>query len=98
MRANDFQVKADLKGCFVDSSIGLADICARDRYFPAFEFSGRFATDHMLEDSTTNRSVRNGRFYLSIAVASTLVVFAGFARSYYLRSVFGFPRLPGFLH
>lgn len=53
---------------------------------------------NMIEDSTTNRSVRNGRFYLSIAVASTLVVFAGFARSYYLRSVFGFPALPGFLH
>lgn len=57
-----------------------------------------FATDHMIEDSTTNRSVRQGRFYLLIAIASTLLVFAGFARSYYLRSVFGFPALPAFLH
>ena len=52
----------------------------------------------MIENSVTNRSVGNGRFYLSIAVASTLVVFAGFARSYYLRSVFGFSALPGVLH
>jgi len=52
----------------------------------------------MVDDSTTNRNIRNGRFYLSIAVASTLLVFAGFARTYYLRRVFGFPALPGFLH
>lgn len=52
----------------------------------------------MMEDSATNRGVRNDRFYLSIAVASSLIVFAGFARSYYLRTVFGFPALPGFLH
>jgi hypothetical protein len=51
----------------------------------------------MVEDSTRNRSIRNGRFYLSIAVLSTLLVFAGFARSYYLRSEFGFPALPAFL-
>lgn len=51
----------------------------------------------MMEDST-NRGVRNGRFYILIAVASTLLVFAGFARSYYLRSAFGFPALPGLLH
>lgn len=51
-----------------------------------------------MEDSTSKRTVRNGRFYLSIAMASTLLVFAGFAKSYYLRSVFGFPVLPGFLH
>lgn len=52
----------------------------------------------MIEGPTTDRSVRNGRFYLSVAVASTLLVFVGFARSYYLRSVFGFPALPRFLH
>jgi hypothetical protein len=51
----------------------------------------------MIDDSTTNRNLRNGRFYLLVAAASTLLVFAGFARSYYLRSVFGFPVLPGFL-
>jgi hypothetical protein len=50
-----------------------------------------------MHDSTTNRTVRNRRFYLSIAAGSTLLVFAGFARSYYLRTAFGFPALPGFL-
>lgn len=50
------------------------------------------------EDSTTNRAVRNGRFYLLVAAASILLVSSGFARSYYLRSVFGFPALPGLLH
>jgi hypothetical protein len=54
-------------------------------------------TDHVIEHSTRNRSDRNGRFYLAIAVASTLLVFAGFARTYYLRSAFGFPALPGLL-
>ncbi len=57
----------------------------------------RLETGSMIDDSTTNRDVRNGRFYLLIAVASTLLVFAGFARSYYLRGSFGFPALPGFL-
>ena len=52
----------------------------------------------MIQDSTTNPRVRSSRFYILIAVASTLLVFAGFARSYYLRSAFGFPTLPGFLH
>ncbi|HKR26597.1 MAG TPA: hypothetical protein VJS11_04045 [Acidobacteriaceae bacterium] len=54
-----------------------------------------FGTDHTVE---ANPRVRSGRFYLSIAVVSALLVFAGFARSYYLRSVFGFPALAGFLH
>jgi hypothetical protein len=52
----------------------------------------------MIEGSSATRSVRNNRFYILVAVASTLLVFVGFARSYYLRSVFGFPTLPGFLH
>lgn len=52
----------------------------------------------MIEGSATNRGVQKSRFYLTIAFASTLLVFAGFARSYYLRSIFGFPALPGFLH
>lgn len=52
----------------------------------------------MIEGSATNRGVQKSRFYLVIALASTLLVFAGFARSYYLRSIFGFPALPGFLH
>jgi hypothetical protein len=57
-----------------------------------------FGTDHMIESSAANRNVRYDRFYLLIAAASTLLVFAGFARSYYLRCVFGFPALPWFLH
>ena len=51
-----------------------------------------------MEDSTTNRSVRIARLYPLFAVASTFLLFAGFARSYYLRSAFGFPTLSGFLH
>ena len=49
----------------------------------------------MIEGSTTNRSVRNSRFYLLVAVASTFIVFRGLRQSYYLRSIFGFPALPG---
>lgn len=52
----------------------------------------------MIEDSTTNRNTRSGWFYLSISLASIVLIFTGFARSYYLRSAFGFPALPGFLH
>lgn len=52
----------------------------------------------MIESSTINRNVRSGRFYVVIAVASILLTFAGFARSYYLRGAFGFPVLPAFLH
>lgn len=52
----------------------------------------------MMKDTTTIRGVGNDRFYLSIASASALLAFAGFARSYYLRTVFGFPPLPGLLH
>lgn len=39
-----------------------------------------------------------GRLYPLFAIASALLLFAGFARSYYLRSAFGFPTLSGFLH
>jgi hypothetical protein len=59
---------------------------------------GNLETLRKMEDSTINRGLRNGRFYLLAAGASILLVFSGFARSYYLRSVFGFPALPGFLH
>jgi hypothetical protein len=51
----------------------------------------------MLEDSTTNPSIRSDRLYLWIALSSTLLVVEGFARSYYLTSVFRFPALPVFL-
>lgn len=59
---------------------------------------GHLETDSIMEDATTNRGTRNGRLCISIAVASTLLVFVGFARSYYLRGAFGFAALPGILH
>jgi hypothetical protein len=38
------------------------------------------------------------RYYVGIAIIAGLLVFAGFARSYYLRPLFGFSFLPLFLH
>jgi hypothetical protein len=38
------------------------------------------------------------RFYTGIAIIAALLVFVGFARSYYLRPLFGFSFLPLFLH
>ncbi len=40
---------------------------------------------------------RDRRLAIVIAVFTPLVVFIGFARSYYLRTLFGFPPLPSFL-
>jgi uncharacterized membrane protein YozB (DUF420 family) len=37
---------------------------------------------------------RDGRFYLVMAIASTFLVLAGFARTFYLSSYFGKPQLP----
>ena len=36
---------------------------------------------------------KDGRFHLIMAIASTGLVFLGFARSFYLKSYFGTPRL-----
>lgn len=38
------------------------------------------------------------RFYLGAAIAAFAIVFAGFARTYYLRALFGTPSLPWLLH
>jgi hypothetical protein len=38
------------------------------------------------------------RFYTGVAIIAALLVFVGFARSYYLRPLFGFSFLPLFLH
>jgi len=46
----------------------------------------------------TLRGVFDRRFYLTAAVAATLVVFAGFARTYYLRHAFDAPALSGLVH
>lgn len=37
-------------------------------------------------------------FYLWVALASILIIFAGFVRTYYLRPLFGFAALPALLH
>src|SRR5579875_4216217 len=37
---------------------------------------------------------RERRFFFGISVASTVAVFLGFSRTYYLRSYFGSPRVP----
>jgi hypothetical protein len=39
-------------------------------------------------------SVRDSTFYLGFAIASAVLVFAGFSRSFYLKTYFGTPRLP----
>lgn len=41
---------------------------------------------------------RERSFYVSFAVVAAAVVFAGFARTYYLKHLFGTPRLPLLLH
>jgi len=41
---------------------------------------------------------RDHRFFTGMAIAATLTVFAGFARTYYLRSAFGSPELTTLLH
>ena len=41
---------------------------------------------------------RTRRFYVGMAIAITLTVFAGFSRSYFLKSWYGTPELSGLLH
>ena len=41
---------------------------------------------------------RTRRFYVGMAVAITITVFAGFSRSYFLKSWYGAPELSGLLH
>jgi len=49
-------------------------------------------------DSKAKRSVVDRRFYTLVAVAAALVVFVGFARTYYLKELFGTRSLPLLLH
>lgn len=49
-------------------------------------------------DQMTHRSGIDRRFYTWVAVAAALVVVAGFARSYYLKAVFGTPALSELVH
>jgi len=48
--------------------------------------------------SKAKRSVVDRRFYTWIAVAAALIVFTGFARTYYLKELFGTRSLPLLLH
>ena len=41
---------------------------------------------------------RTRRFYVGMAIAITVTVFAGFSRSYFLKSWYGAPELSGLLH
>lgn len=45
-----------------------------------------------------NRPKARGSFYTWVAVGIFLIVFAGFARTYYLKALFGTPSLPLLLH
>lgn len=44
-----------------------------------------------------HRSVKERRLYLWVAASVPLIVLAGFARTYYLKGLFGTPALPGLL-
>jgi len=46
----------------------------------------------------TNRAKARGSFYTWVAVGTFLIIFAGFARTYYLKILFGTPALPLLLH
>ena len=48
--------------------------------------------------TTVNRRTVGRWFYTWVALGTALIVFAGFARSYYLKGVFGTPALPLLLH
>ena len=51
--------------------------------------------------ATNPRTLHNGsasRFYTWAAVMMIVIVFAGFAYTYYLKELFGTPALPGLLH
>ncbi len=48
--------------------------------------------------TTAVRSNTDHRLFLGAAIGVSAIVFAGFARSYYLKSLFGMPALPLMLH
>src|SRR6185437_3461209 len=49
-------------------------------------------------DSKAKHSVVDSRFYTWVAFSAALIVFAGFARTYYLKELFGTRSLPLLLH
>jgi len=46
----------------------------------------------------TNPPSRGDRFYAWVVVGAALIVFIGFARTYFLKGIFNTPRLPLLLH
>lgn len=52
----------------------------------------------MNTDVATTQVKSRGGFYTWVAVAAALIVFAGFARTYYLKGLFGTRSLPLLLH
>jgi hypothetical protein len=46
----------------------------------------------------TNSASRGDRFYAWVAIGPALIVFIGFARTYFLKGLFNTPRLPLLLH
>lgn len=58
-----------------------------------FKGAKNMAIDHKVRPSGVDR-----RFYTWAAIAAALIVFAGFARSYYLKGAFGSPALAPLVH
>lgn len=52
----------------------------------------------MSTEAAPKRRVVERRFYVAAAIGAILVVFAGFARTYYLKGVFGAPAIPELVH
>jgi hypothetical protein len=57
----------------------------------------------MLEVNMASQAAVTGKrwdhiFYTGLAVVAAAIVFAGFARTYYLKDLFGKPPLPSLLH
>jgi hypothetical protein len=52
----------------------------------------------MTAEATVRRPRTDHRFFIVAGVAAFAVVFIGFARTYYLKTVFGAPSLPALLH
>lgn len=48
--------------------------------------------------AAANRPKARGSFHTWVAVGTFLIIFAGFARTYYLKALFGAPALPLLLH
>lgn len=52
----------------------------------------------MSTETTPQRRVIERRFYIGAAIGAILIVFAGFARTYYLKGVFGAPPILELVH